>query len=121
CKDRHVRIEVKDSETSSGPQDSNQFGDGGLSPRDVGEHRHTHDGIERSVGERHPKRIALAKLHAITKARLLGKLLGYGQQGGARIESDGQALSADPSGDLAGDGAAPATDVEDALAGGDVE
>ena len=42
----HIGVEVEDPETSSRAQDANQFGDGRLPLRHVGQHGHTHRGIE---------------------------------------------------------------------------
>jgi hypothetical protein len=79
CEGGHVGVEVEDPKTSTGPQDSNEFGDGSLSSRNVGEHRHTHHRIKGTIGQRQSKRVALAKLYPIADAGLFGQLAGHRQ------------------------------------------
>ena len=43
---RHICVEVEDPEASSRAKDANQFGDGSLPLRNVGQHGHTHRGIK---------------------------------------------------------------------------
>jgi hypothetical protein len=77
--DGHVRVEIEDPETPSGPKDASQLGDGRFSSRDVREHGHTHHDVECPLGERQSKRIALAELETIGHACLPGQLAGDGQ------------------------------------------
>src|SRR5215470_1274895 len=117
----HIAVEVEDAETSSRSQHPHKLGDGSFSSWHVGQHRHAHHGVECSVGERQLKGTTFAELNAMAEARLSRQFAGHGQQRRTRVDSNGQPMLADTSGDLASNCAAAAADVENALARSDAE